>query len=443
MKRFLAASLAILLGAVVALADFVTTSNPVHPSGTRATIDLPVDQHMRNIGGSDGAGLCVGTSNEVAGHWQSIPELNGFQAWLKLRPGGSYPEMLAADLKKFCNSKGVAVPSHIQHTGGDIEFLRLAFATRRAVSMTYAGYDTFYGNQMIAHMVTGAHLDGTLGAVIDNNEPSRWRWMSDTQLINRWLGKTDDGRNLRVGGGWAVVWLNSPPPPVDTTAKDYLPERPLVVQEPDPYDANEGVTPGEPIQLAEPLNLNADKVFPNGYDPDMLKPKMQYWIDGESVDRPKALEYLKRFASEFSDDSKRPFVSVVSDDPAVSAIVKEAAAPYADKIHVQVFKTSSWIARDRVKSKVVAQLSAVGGGKTVYKADAINKETVTAACKAALGIVDPPAVPVMPEPSRPNLPDDKVGPPDAQPAPSPSTKIPLWLLAVGGFLIYWFFVKRS
>lgn len=446
-RRVLAALTILLLSAAVALGDFITTENPVHPNGTRATIDLPGDQHMRNIGGSDGAGLCVGTSNEVVGHWQSVPELDGFQAWLHRRPGGSYPEQLERDLKLFCGSKGVAVPPHIQHTGGDIEFLRAAFATRRAVGMTYGGHDPFYGSRTtIAHMVTGAHLDGKLGAIIDNNEPKHWRWMDDGQLVNRWLGRNDDGSMMRdrlgrtVGGGWAVVWLAAPPPPVDTTSPHYLPERAIVkpVEANDEQDRDNLGLPFPDDAKIGPELENNDNLFPNGFDPEQLKPKMQYWINGEPADRVKCLEHLRKFTAGLDDDSKRAFVSVVSDDKEVAALVRDAAKPYADKLHVQVFKTASWVARDRLSSaKLIAQLPATQNGKTVYRSDDVTKDTVTAACKAALGIVDPPPAPPV-QPTPPSNPDP-IPAPDVPTPSGPQPKLPAWLVALLtalGFYVY-------
>jgi hypothetical protein len=122
-------------------ADVVTgltpSPTPAGPGGRRAVIDLPTQLHMRNTGGSDGAGLCVGTSVEMAARWHGIHVLDGFQAWLKRRPGGSYPSKLTADLKAFCASKGVPVPPHVQTTGGDVSLLDAAFATRRMVCMTW------------------------------------------------------------------------------------------------------------------------------------------------------------------------------------------------------------------------------------------------------------------------------------------------------------------
>lgn len=81
---------------------FTPTKTPVSPAGVRAQIDLPASLHIRNTGGSDGAGLCVSTSVEVAARWHGLHELDGFQQWARRRPGGAYPEKLDSMLRAFC-----------------------------------------------------------------------------------------------------------------------------------------------------------------------------------------------------------------------------------------------------------------------------------------------------------------------------------------------------
>lgn len=201
---------------------FSPTKDPVSPAGVRAAVDLPPELHMRNTGGSDGAGLCVFTAAELAeSRWAGGGSLAGFQRWMTRRPGGGWPEKLAAMIREYCRETGRPVPRYVQHTGGDPAFLDLAVRTRRMAAVTYAGADDFYGGT-IAHMVDLAHLDGETGAVIDNNRAGSFVWAGRTQIVNRWKGLDDAGRPLRVwtrrgpvpvGGGWAVVFLGPPPPP--------------------------------------------------------------------------------------------------------------------------------------------------------------------------------------------------------------------------------------
>lgn len=446
--RALAASAVLLLSGAVASGDFVTTTTPVHSAGTRAAVDLPPEKHMRNVGGSDGAGLCVPTSQEVAGRWQSIPELDGFQAWCRKRPGGSTPRQLSRDLPLFFASKGVTPPKYLQHEGGDVELLRKAIKTRRMVGITYAGCDPFYGsNTGIAHMVDCAHLDSKLGAIIDNNQPGSWRWMSDTQLINRWQGKQDNGRSVlvtdgrqwfEVGGGWLVVWLAPPPPPIDTTAKDYLPD-PSVTAEPeqggDPFPDTPPMT--EPGRLV--WDWRTAFAFPPGVRIAEMKPRMRYWVNDTEVDRRKAFGAIEDGG--LSDDSEKAFVSFVASDAEKAKAAVAAIKQYSDKLHVAVFTHDSWVAKARLKAAVTAQLPAERGGKTVFSAAELTPENAVKAAKAALGIVDPlprpvpEPTPVMPVPVPPPAPVPAL-PADAPPAGPPPLQVPVWALAVFGYATY-------
>ncbi|HEY1191784.1 MAG TPA: hypothetical protein VGE74_29400, partial [Gemmata sp.] len=171
---------AALVGTAVA---FDPTPQPVSPDGTRAVVDLPANQHMRNVGGSDGSGLCVFTSVQHSAYWQNVRELDGFRAWMQRRPGGGWPQKLDQMFAQFCREKGVGVPAYIQHTGGDESFLELALKTDRMPAVTYDGRDDFYRGQ-IAHMVNLAHLDGTRAAIIDNNRPGVWVWMTRTEFLS-------------------------------------------------------------------------------------------------------------------------------------------------------------------------------------------------------------------------------------------------------------------
>lgn len=200
-------------------AGFVATPVPAH-SGVRAVADLPTSQHKRNVGGSDGAGLCVYTSAWHAAIWQSVSDAYDFREWMRKRPGGSYPQKFDTTLQQYCKDKGVPVPQYIQHTGGDEQFLKLALKTGRMVSVTYCGVDTAdrYGNAVIAHMVNLCYLDDEHAAILDNNFPGSWLWMPAKEFLARWRGTQTNGRPFTirgtpVGGGWAIVWLASPPAP--------------------------------------------------------------------------------------------------------------------------------------------------------------------------------------------------------------------------------------
>lgn len=212
--RFIGASVLSLLCSVV-FADFKTVPAPTLPDGTRLSIDLPADQHMRNSGGNDrtrdnplglpgrGFGLCVFSSAELAeSRWQN-GVLAGFQKWMQSKPGGGSPRKLQAMITQFCNEKGLREPDYVQHTGSDMVFLETAVKTRRMAAVTYAGSDDFYSGP-IDHMVNLHWLDANYAVIQDNNRPQRWTVMSRREFETRWKAR---------GGGWAVVFLNSPPPP--------------------------------------------------------------------------------------------------------------------------------------------------------------------------------------------------------------------------------------
>lgn len=200
---------------------FTATKEPVSPTGVRSVLDLPVGQHMRNSGGNDrtkdnprglpgqGYGLCVFTSAETLARWLNVVGLAGFQKWMESKPGGGYPQKVDAMLALFCKEKGVPVPDYVQHTGGDDAFLDLAVSTGRGCCVTYGGFDGFYRDQWgrdiwIDHMVVLAHLDAEYAAIIDNNRPGVWVWMTRREFLTRWRAR---------GGGWGFVFLASPPPP--------------------------------------------------------------------------------------------------------------------------------------------------------------------------------------------------------------------------------------
>ncbi len=185
---------------------FAPTPTPTSPAGVHATVDLPTSQHTRNVGGSDGAGLCVFTSVHHAGRWQGVAALDGFREWMRRKPGGGYPQKVDAMLAAYCREKGVSVPGYVQHTGGDDTFLDLALHTDRMPCVTYDGRDDFYSG-IVYHMVNLTHMDGTRAAILDNNRPGVWLWMSRTDFLSRWRGS---------GGGWAIVLLDAPPPPYTT-----------------------------------------------------------------------------------------------------------------------------------------------------------------------------------------------------------------------------------
>lgn len=173
--------------------------------GEVVTIDLDKSQHLKNVGGTDGAGLCVFTSITHSARYQWVEALLGFRKYMEGRPGGGWPEKVTAEVQRYCDKNGLQKPTVIQHAAGDMEFLKVALRTGRMPAVTYDGRDGVFYRGRIAHMVNLVHLSDRWAVILDNNYPGQYLWMSPEEFRSRWLGN---------GGGWAVVLLDSPPPPV-------------------------------------------------------------------------------------------------------------------------------------------------------------------------------------------------------------------------------------
>jgi hypothetical protein len=188
------------------------TTEPVAKDGTAVQCDLPAMLHMRNTGGSDGAGLCVFTSLEHSARWQNVRPIQGFQKWMTRRPGGGYPDKVDAMIKAFCQEQGVPVPKYLQVESTDLGILRKALASGRSVGVTYCKSPTGrYGGGTISHMVSlmaagaGNGPDGKgWWAILDNNFPGTYEWMSEAEFLRTYAG---------ISRGWAVIFLAPPPPP--------------------------------------------------------------------------------------------------------------------------------------------------------------------------------------------------------------------------------------
>lgn len=185
----------------------ITIGGPTAPDGkTEVAVDLPLEVRLKNIGGSDGSGLCVFTSIAHSSRWQNEPLLSQFQAWMKQHPGGGYPEKVDRMIAQISKEKGVKPPDYIQYQGNDPTVLKLALKTDRLPSVTYCGRDPHYRGQSVAHMVNLVYLDDTQACVLDNNfiGENELVWMSAEEFLSRWKGGQQ---------GWAVILLTPPPPP--------------------------------------------------------------------------------------------------------------------------------------------------------------------------------------------------------------------------------------
>lgn len=174
-------------------------NGPAH-EGREIATDLPPSQHLKNTGGSDGAGLCVFTSIDHAARWQNVEPLIGFRDYMTHYPGGGYPQKVDQYIPKKAGGKDV---EYVQFTDGNTEPLYLALHTNRMPCITY-GYSPRYGGN-ISHMVNLVYLDEKWACILDNNFPGTYEWVEHKEFLRRWkMG----------GGGWSVVLLNPGAPPV-------------------------------------------------------------------------------------------------------------------------------------------------------------------------------------------------------------------------------------
>ena len=453
MKRRLLAAVAVLLALTASLLSFDTKPTPVLPDGTRIVFDLPADQHMQNVGGSDGAGLCVYTSITLGAKWQNTKEMYNLRKFAEGRPGGSYPEKMDADLKIYAKRYNVTIPNYVQHTGGDDAFLDLCIQTRRMPGITYAGVDDFYDSPIL-HMVNLAHLDEKNGAIQDNNRAGKWTSDTRKRILNRWKGLDDNGKDLLVpvreglrtlwipaGGGWAFVWLTPPPPPIDPARRPAVEavetakvrcgcwEREIVEDVAVwsywsngelKYFLRAGLwynVDGQPIEppegLSPPTNEPTDDwnkgVLPNSYDR-----RNRYWINGVEVSRAKAYAAVSApEADGLVDDSDRYHLSIVGPKVAIDP-------KYLARLHVQFYDSSDWAARDRLKAAVTLQEPAKRGGKVVGEGTDIKVILAS--------VFDAPApAPVVPKPVPTPAPEPK--PVDPTPT-EPVLPAPNWLLVI-------------
>jgi hypothetical protein len=179
-------------------ADPAVVGGPSH-QGVELQIDLPSEQHIKNFRApADGKGLCVFASMTMASRWHNVRSL--FDVIHKINEGGGWPEKVDQIFKQ--HAPGL---NYVQYEGTDPSILDKALSEDRMACVTY-GYGERYQMQTIYHMVCLAHLDDKVAAILDNNFPGTYEWMSRDEFLKRWKHP--------FGKGWAYVLLIPPPPPV-------------------------------------------------------------------------------------------------------------------------------------------------------------------------------------------------------------------------------------
>lgn len=294
------------------------------PDGSeQIQIDLPGAQQLKNVGGRDGAGLCVFTSVEHSGRYQNVDKLIGFQNSMRKELGGGWPEKLDKMLGKY--AQGTA---YLQYSGDDPGLLRLALKTGRMPAVTY-GYSPRYGGSgRIAHMVNLVHLSDRWAAILDNNfiGENNYEWMAPAEFTRRWkLG----------GGGWAVFLLAPPPPP--PPAANVVEARPprkcwgATAPEPAVAGPAEDESPKPAVQEPFLFGVDLTRSLEHGH-----------FYNGRKISSLEATQLLE--GDGLTDDSHKLRITIISPDAAANAKVKNdlEGSPWGPFCLVQAYAPEHW-----------------------------------------------------------------------------------------------------
>lgn len=209
------------LQAVATLGYGAFVSGGPEQDGLSIACDLPADRHKKNRGGTDGAGLCVFYSLDMAGDWHNDNGFRGFGDWMARHPGGGWPDKVRQMIEQKCREEGRPVSPYVETTNGDVEVLRRASRNRWMCAATYSGQDGVFYRGKIAHMIDLVYFDDTASkraAILDNNFPGKILWMTADEFLKRW-------------NGWAITPRRPGPPPVPAAGA----AGPVAVA--DPYEA--------------------------------------------------------------------------------------------------------------------------------------------------------------------------------------------------------------
>lgn len=173
-------------------------------NGVEVQLPLPPDFHTKNVGGTDGAGLCVFDSMHHSGIWCDEPVFAAIFDYMKNHPGGGYPDKVAKMVKQCAKEMGLPEPDYIQVTGKDLGILKEACRLGRMPGVTYSRSPTGrYNGRRISHMVNLVHADDNWFVVLDNNYVTgekHLEWMSPDEFLKTY------------SPGWAVIPLKAGPP---------------------------------------------------------------------------------------------------------------------------------------------------------------------------------------------------------------------------------------
>lgn len=168
--------------------------------GASIDCDVPMAMRIKNTGGTDGAGLCVWASAQMAAFFQNCKELLDLFEYMKTQTGGGWPERVDRIMKE--RAPGV---KYKQYEGDSLDFIQEGINSGRPVCVTY-GYGELYNMQTIAHMVLCVGMNEKETAILDNNDPDHIWLMETSEFKKRFIHPNSSG--------WAWYTLNPPPPPV-------------------------------------------------------------------------------------------------------------------------------------------------------------------------------------------------------------------------------------
>lgn len=176
------------------------TTETKTPDGVPFQAPIPLDMLRENTVGTDGGGLCVGTSVANDLTYLGRREIgDALLAYLRTRPGGSIPSQLDRDL----NTIRQRFPElrWIQYEGDDFGFAETTLKAGRPVFNTY-GTGRPYLMRVIYHMVNTVHLDRSWGVIADNNAIYRGQGADARGFTYVCLPRPEYERRTTMNGGW-------------------------------------------------------------------------------------------------------------------------------------------------------------------------------------------------------------------------------------------------
>lgn len=192
----------------------IVTHQPAH-RGEVASAPVQPHHHVRNEGGSDGAGLCVISSILANGMYQGVPgfDQSGYDEWTesskpgkgsalwraaKKAPGGYSPEKLQRLVDRV-----VPGEKYASHVGTDPEVLDRLSRDGYPIAVTMNTGELYQGKP-IHHFVSLLHYrsDGAACFMDNNDKPGVYRWLA---------ARTFAGRSIDGGVLWAWIWTRKAP----------------------------------------------------------------------------------------------------------------------------------------------------------------------------------------------------------------------------------------